>query len=274
MGQPIVVIDAFTDRPFSGNPAAVMILDRDRPDEWLQAVAAEMNLAETAYLRPVESGVWDLRWFTPTREVELCGHATLASAHLLWADGHTDLDTLRFQTLSGELRAIRADGRIWLDFPIIQPRRIAEPEGLLAALGHGVTASSVWTAADGPGPTIDILVELDSAEAVSRLAPDMSALLAIPCRGVIATATGVGGVDFVSRFFAPTYGIPEDPVTGSAHCLLTPFWADRLGKDRLVARQISRRGGDLRVELAREGRVRIGGRAVIVLRSELVSGVD
>ncbi len=274
MGQRVVVIDAFTDQPFSGNPAAVTILVDERPDSWLQALAAEMNLAETAFLRAVERGVWDLRWFTPTTEVELCGHATLASAHLLWEGGHTEERTLRFRTLSGELRASQADGLIWLDFPVLQPRRIAEPEGLLAALGAGIPAAPVWTAVGGPGSSIDLLVELDSPEAVSRLAPDMNALLAIPCRGVIATAPGTDGIDFVSRFFAPAYGIPEDPVTGSAHCLLAPFWAERLGKDRLVARQVSRRGGDLRVELASEGRVRIGGQAVTVLRAELVSGLD
>ncbi len=271
MGQPIVVVDAFTDRPFSGNPAAVAIMDGNRPDAWLQAVAAEMNLAETAFLRLVEPGVWDLRWFTPTTEVELCGHATLASAHLLWEGGHTEAEILRFRTLSGELRASRAEGWIWLDFPALQPRRIAPPEGLLSPLGSGAAGAPVWTVVGGPGPSVDLLVELDSAEIVRALAPDMNALKRISCRGVIATAAGSDGVDFVSRFFAPAYGIPEDPVTGSAHCLLGPFWGDRLGKGRLVARQISRRGGDLRVELAGAGRVRIGGQAVTVLRSELLT---
>ncbi len=269
MGQAIVVVDAFTDRPFSGNPAAVTILDGERPDSWLQAVAAEMNLAETAFLRPVEPGVWDLRWFTPTTEVELCGHATLASAHVLWGDGHDDEPTLRFRTRSGELRAIRADGWIWLDFPRLQPRDVIEPYGLAETLGSGADVRSVVTGgAEGDGAS-DLLVELGSTGDVRALAPDLSAVALLPYRGLIVTAPGEDGIDFVSRFFAPTYGIPEDPVTGSAHCLLAPFWGDRLGKDRMVARQISRRGGDLIVEL-RGDRVLIGGRAVTVMRSELV----
>ena len=269
MGQAIVVVDAFTDRPFSGNPATVTILDGERPDSWLQAVAAEMNLAETAFLRPVESGVWDLRWFTPTTEVELCGHATLASAHVLWDDGHDAAPTLRFRTLSGELRATRADGSIWLDFPRLQPRGVIEPYGLSETLGSGVEIRSVVAGGADGDRSADLLVELSSAGAVRDLAPDLAAVARLPYRGLIVTARGEDGIDFVSRFFAPAYGIPEDPVTGSAHCLLAPFWGKRLGRARMVARQISRRGGDLIVEL-RGDRVLIGGQAVTVMRSELV----
>ncbi len=272
MGQRLTVVDAFTDRPFSGNPAAVALLEVEAPDQWLQAVAAEMNLSETAYLRPAGPGVWGLRWFTPSREVELCGHATLASAHVLWADGHTDLDTLRFQTLSGDLTATRRDGLIWLDFPRLTPREIRAPDGLADALGvHDGIGVVVTGGADGDR-SADLLVEVGSADAVRAVAPDMNALAGLPYRGVIVTSPGDDGMDFVSRFFAPAYGIPEDPVTGSAHCLLAPFWSARLGKSTLLARQVSRRGGELRLELAGHDRVRIGGRAVTVARTELVAG--
>lgn len=274
MSQHLVIVDAFTPRPFAGNPAAVAILDGERSDAWLQAVAAEMNLAETAFLRPLEPGIWGLRWFTPTTEVELCGHATLASAHVLWADDHSDDGTIRFRTLSGELGASRVDDWIWLDFPRLTPRIVPEPDGLQSALGiDGGIQTLVAGGADGDRSS-DLLVELASAQAVRDLAPDMSVLERLPYRGIIVTAAGDGGVDFVSRFFAPAYGIPEDPVTGSAHCLLAPFWSARLGKRALFARQVSRRGGDLRLELVGDGRVRIGGQAVTVVRSELVAGLE
>ncbi len=269
MSQVLVVVDAFTDRPFSGNPAAVMILDDERPNKWLQAVAAEMNLAETAFLRAVEPGVWDLRWFTPTTEVELCGHATLASAHVLWGDGHDDSATLRFRTLSGELLASRSEGWIWLDFPRLEPRAVIEPYGLSETLGGGVEIGAVVAGGADGDRSSDLLVELGSAEAVRDLTPDLGAIARLPFRGLIVTAPGEDGIDFVSRFFAPAYGIPEDPVTGSAHCLLAPFWGKRLGRDRMVARQVSRRGGDVIVEL-RGDRVLIGGQAATVTRAELV----
>ena len=272
MGQRLVIVDAFTDQPFSGNPAAVANLGEERPDAWLQAVAAEMNLSETAFLRPVESGLWALRWFTPTREVELCGHATLASAHVLWADGHTDRDTLRFRTLSGELTASRSDGLTWLDVPRLVPRAIAATAGLAEALGGLRGIGAVVTSGAVGDPSADLLVELPSAGAVRAVAPDMNALARLPYRGVIVTAAGNDGVDFVSRFFAPAYGIPEDPVTGSTHCLLAPFWSARLGRRTLLAQQVSPRGGELRLELAGDDRVRIGGQAVTVARTESVAG--
>lgn len=266
----LTIVDAFTDRPFAGNPAAVMLLDGERPDEWLQAVAAEMNLSETAFLSRLDGGRYGLRWFTPALEVELCGHATLAAAHVLWTGGHTDTDILRFATRSGELWASRADGLIWLDFPSLPPRAIPAPEGLIAALGLDEPPRFVGTTAAGPGPTADLLVAVDDEAAVRALAPDFGALARIDCRGVIVTAAGTGGVDLVSRFFGPAAGIPEDPVTGSAHCLLAPYWAERLGRRTLTGRQVSRRGGELRLEL-RGDRVRIGGRAVTVARTELVA---
>lgn len=272
MRDHLVVVDAFTNRPFAGNPAAVMILDRDRPDAWLQAVAAEMNLSETAFLRPMEPGVWGLRWFTPTREVPLCGHATLASAHVLWTDGHADLETLRFETLAGELRASRWDGLIWLDFPLVPAHATVEPAGLREALGIDDAPGFVGTTDSDVESIPNLLVELASEHVVVALDPDMNAIAGLAYGGVIVTAAGERGVDFVSRYFAPSFGVAEDPVTGSTHCTLAPFWAGRLGKATFVARQASRRGGDLRVELAGEGRVRIGGQAVTVARSEIIAG--
>lgn len=271
MGQRLTVVDAFTDRPFSGNPAAVAILDEERPDEWLQAVAAEMNLSETAYLLSVEAGVWGLRWFTPVHEVPLCGHATLASTHSLWESGQAGDDTLRFLTRAGELRASRRDGLIWLDFPIVPPVACLEPVGLRSALGAESELVAFATTGDDVEAIPNLLVELSSARAVRDLAPDPSALARLPFGGVIVTAAGEDGVDVVSRYFAPAFGIPEDPVTGSTHCTLAPYWTPRLGRDTFSARQLSVRGGELRIEL-RGDRVLIGGRAVTVARTELVSG--
>ena len=269
MSQRLVVVDAFTAEPFSGNPAAVAILDGDRSDAWLQAVAAEMNLSETAFLRTVSPGVWGLRWFTPTSEVPLCGHATLASAHVLWDDGHTDRETLTFQTRAGDLRMSRSRGLIWLDFPAVPALAIAEPVGLRTALGIDVGPRFVGTTGADVESIPNLLVELASASAVADLVPDLNAITALSYGGVIVTASAGDGTDFVSRYFAPAFGIPEDPVTGSTHCTLAPFWADRLGKDTFVARQLSRRGGELRVEL-RGDRVLIGGTAVTVARTEMV----
>jgi PhzF family phenazine biosynthesis protein len=254
-------IDAFTDRPFSGNPAAVCLLDARRSDQWMQQVALEMNLAETAFLQRREDG-FDLRWFTPAVEVDLCGHATLASAHALWEEGHLSSSaTARFHTRSGELTATRRAEMIWLDFPVTPVSAAPEIPGLEHALGARI---------EYLGRTMfDYFVQLDSADAVRSLRPDMTHLAQVPARGVVVTAAGDGNHDFVSRFFAPQSGIPEDPVTGSAHCGLAPFWSARLGKPELSGYQASRRGGTVLVRVAGD-RVHLGGRAVTVIRGEIL----
>lgn len=262
MGVPIVQIDAFTDRPFGGNPAAVCLLPEPKPEEWMQNVAAEMNLSETAFLvwRGEEFG---LRWFTPTVEVELCGHATLASAHYLWESAHLAPDqTARFHTRSGLLTASRKDGMIELDFPATPPQASEAPPGLYEALGTGAVYS---------GKTrFDYLVQLESEDAVRALRPDFAALTKLGVRGVIVTAQGgESEYDFISRFFAPGAGIDEDPVTGSAHCCLGPYWKSKLGKDEFRAFQASARGGKLLVRVAGE-RVKLAGHAVTVMRGEIL----
>ena len=263
MGEPIFQVDAFTDRPFAGNPAAVCILDREREDAWLAAVAAEMNLAETAFLRREGSG-WRLRWFTPAVEVDLCGHATLASAHALWEEGYADpARRLVFRTKSGELSARKADGAIELDFPAEPAAARPAPAGLVEALGIGEARFAGRN-------RFDWLVEAESAQALHGARPDFPALLrAGGARGVIVTAASDRAeFDFLSRFFAPAVGIDEDPVTGSAHCCLAPYWAGKLGRASLVGYQVSRRGGVVRVRVEGE-RVVLGGTAVTVLRGEL-----
>jgi PhzF family phenazine biosynthesis protein len=261
MAHPIFVVDAFTDRPFAGNPAAVCALDRPADDAWMQQVAAEMNLSETAFLVPEADG-FRLRWFTPAVEVDLCGHATLASAHVLWETGRLPpAATARFQTRSGTLTAVREGDRIVLDFPAVPVEPCAPPDGLADALGvvpRGVGRNRM-----------DVLVELESESAVRGLRPDFARLAAVPVRGIIVTAPSDDpAFDFVSRFFAPACGVAEDPVTGSAHCALGPFWAARLGKTDLVGRQVSKRGGVVQVGV-RGDRVKLGGRAITVLRGEL-----
>jgi PhzF family phenazine biosynthesis protein len=262
MPIPIAQIDAFTDTPFSGNPAAVCLLAESRDDRWLQAVAREMNLAETAFLLPMNDG-YRLRWFTPTIEVDLCGHATLASAHLLWEDGHlAPDDTARFHTRSGLLTAARHDGWITLDFPATPAELCPPPPGLSESVGAPVLAVG--------RSQFDYLVEVESEEVVRALQPNFDAISRLPARGLIVTGRSTRpGFDFVSRFFAPQSGIAEDPVTGSAHCALGPFWGKRLGKSDLMAFQASPRGGVLRVRLAGD-RVLLGGQAVTVLRGELL----
>ncbi len=255
-------IDAFTDTPYAGNPAAVCLLPGARDDAWMQAVARELNLAETAFLLPRGDG-FSLRWFTPTVEVDLCGHATLASAHLLWEDGHLDRGVpARFHTRSGLLTAARDGDWIVLDFPATPAAPCEPPPELLQALGARALAV---------GRTrFDYLVELESETALRALRPDLAALARLSGRGVIVTSPSERPeFDFVSRFFAPAAGVPEDPVTGSAHCALGPYWASRLGKDSLVGYQASARGGVVRVRTAGE-RVLLGGRAVTVLRGELL----
>lgn len=259
----IVQVDAFTSEPFKGNPAAVCVLEAERDAAWMQRVASEMNLAETAFLRAREDG-FGLRWFTPAVEVDLCGHATLASAHVLWESGQLAAgQTARFHTKSGLLTAIRVGDWIELDFPSTPEEEVEAPPGLIEALG----APPRYVGKS----RFDYLVELDSEATVARLRPDFGALGAISARGVIATARSANpGFDFVSRFFAPASGINEDPVTGSSHCCLAPFWSRLLGKDAFLARQISARGGVLKVRLDGD-RVRLGGQAVTVLRGELLA---
>ena len=259
----IVQVDAFTSEPFRGNPAGVCVLEAAPEVSWMQNVAAEMNLAATAFVSPRSDGSFDLRWFTPTIELDLCGHATLASAHVLWESGRLPSDEIaRFHTKSGLLTAERGGDWIELDFPSTPDTKTDSPAGLVEALGAEprYVGRSVF----------DYLVELSSEPEVAALRPDLGGLEKIQARGVIATAPSASpGFDFVSRFFAPAAGVDEDPVTGSAHCCLTPFWSRRLGKETLVARQISRRGGVLRLRLAGD-RVRIGGQAVTVLDGDLL----
>jgi predicted PhzF superfamily epimerase YddE/YHI9 len=266
---PVFQVDAFTAEPFAGNPAAVCLLEQEAEPGWMQRVAAEMNLAETAFVRPVgpvEDAVFGLRWFTPAVEVELCGHATLASAHVLWSEGRVGAGTrLRFQTLSGELRADDRDGVIELDFPATPAAAADPPAGLPEALG--APAGTVRWAGRS---RFDHLLELGSEAEVRGLEPDFPRLRELTTRGVIATAASdADQFDFVSRFFAPAVGIDEDPVTGSAHCALGPFWADRLGRADLVGFQASRRGGVVSTRSAGD-RVLLGGQAVTVLRGELI----
>jgi predicted PhzF superfamily epimerase YddE/YHI9 len=261
---PITVVDAFTDRPFGGNPAAVCVLDRWPPDEWLQLVGREMNLSETAFLVRREGNEFDLRWFTPRVEVALCGHATLASAHSLWESGLAAHAQIGFHTRkSGRLSAAPlATGEIELDFPAKPATPCDPPPGLLDALGTKAVAVG--------RNQFDYLVELASDAAVRSLRPDFGKLVATECRGVIVTAKSDDPTyDFVSRFFAPQAGINEDPVTGSAHCCLSEWWGDKLGKLEMVAYQASERGGVVKVTRD-QGRVKLAGRAVTVTRGELL----
>lgn len=254
------VVDAFTGVPFGGNPAAVLVVDHYPEDARMAAIAREMNLSESAFLVPVGPGHYRLRWFTPATEVELCGHATLASAHTLWERGEL-CQELTFQTLSGELLARRPEeGWIELDFPATPPVEAVPPEGLLEALG----CQAVWVGRS----RFDVMVEVASEETVRQLRPDHSALARTQARGIMVTARG-RDYDCVSRFFAPREGIPEDPVTGSAHCALGPYWGQKLGTAKLRAYQASSRGGELRLQL-RGDRVLLGGQAVTTARGQLL----
>jgi PhzF family phenazine biosynthesis protein len=258
---PIYQVDAFTDRPFAGNPAAVCPLESWLPAETMQAIAAENNLAETAFFIQRGGSEYEIRWFTPAVEVELCGHATLASAHVLYNHLGFAEEQIVFHSRSGPLRVSRAtEGRLTLDFPARPPKPLAiHPDGLL----DGLRATPLQMLA---GPD---LVCLFSTEAeVRALHPDMAHLAKVEYRAVIATAPGTNGIDFVSRFFGPRVGVPEDPVTGSAHTTLVPYWAERLNKTTFHARQVSPRGGDLWCEL-RGDRVLMSGHAVTYLRGEI-----
>ncbi len=262
MSIPIFQVDAFAAAPFTGNPAAVSFLEKEADADWMQAVAGEMNLSETAFVVPREDG-FGLRWFTPATEVDLCGHATLASAHVLWETGRlAEADTAHFHTRSGLLTAKRAGDWIELDFPATPAEAIEAPAGLSDLLGS--VPKFVGRS------RFDLLLELTDAEDLRDLNPDFVGLSSLPIRGLIVTAkSDVPEFDFLSRFFAPAAGINEDPVTGSAHCALAPFWAKRLGKDEMTAFQASPRGGVVKVKLVGD-RVLLRGQAVTVLRGELV----
>jgi PhzF family phenazine biosynthesis protein len=262
MPQRITQVDAFTEKPFAGNPAAVCILPQPADEEWMRDVAREMNLSETAFLTR-RDGDYDLRWFTPSVEVALCGHATLASAHVLWEEGHLKPDAqARFHTKSGVLTADRRGNWIEMDFPAVHEEPSSAPPGLIGALGVEVRYVG--------RNKFDYLVEVDSEAAVRALKPDHAQLRQIPVRGVMVTSRATSaGFDFVSRFFAAGSRIDEDPVTGSAHCCLGPYWGEKLGRVELVAYQASPRGGVVRVRVAGD-RVKLAGQAVTVLRGELI----
>jgi PhzF family phenazine biosynthesis protein len=263
MPLPMFIVDAFTDRPFAGNPAAICILDAARDEGWMQQVANEMNLSETAFLTRRDDG-FGLRWFTPAVEVDLCGHATLASAHTLWGAGYLQLhQTARFHTRSGLLTCVRRGDWIGMDFPSDPEKPVAPPEALLAGIG----VQPIYV---GRGRE-NFVAELDSEETVRALKPDFRQLLNLGrARLIVTSRAETPGFDFVSRFFAPSAGVNEDPVTGSAHCLLGPFWSARLGKKEMVGFQASRRGGTVGLTV-NGSRVLLRGQAVTILRGHLSS---
>ena len=254
---PLYQIDAFSNRPFAGNPAAVMPLERWLPDEVMQAIAAENNLSETAFFVPEGDG-YRIRWFMPVGEIDLCGHATLASAFVVLTELQPGLDRVAFASASGPLIVTREGDRFCLDFPRRDPNPLSCPSGLAEALGADV--KEAWL-------TRDLFALLEDEAAVRNLEPNMDALLRLEPSSFVVTAPGTD-CDFVSRCFCPREGIPEDPVTGSTHCVLVPYWAGRLGKTALRARQISKRGGELFCEL-RGDRVKIAGQAVKVLEGTM-----
>lgn len=265
MQQPFVHVDSFSEKPFAGNPAGVCLLSVTKPDAWMQNVAAEMNLAATAFLVRQEDG-YGLRWFSPTTELALCGHGTLASTHVLWEEGHRPVHhPISFFTKSGLLTAVREGAWINLDFPSQTETTTDAPDGL--AEGLNVTPSYVGK------NRLDYLIEVANEAEVRTLQPDFTRLARLDARGFIVTSRSESAeYDFVSRFFAPSAGISEDPVTGSAHCCLGPFWAKRLNKNELTGYQASGRGGVVRVRMKGE-RVVLSGQAVTVLRGELTEAV-
>lgn len=262
MKIPIYQVDAFTDQPFAGNPAAVCILDRPVSERWMQCVAAEMNLAETAFVLARSDG-FDLRWFTPVTEVDLCGHATLAAAHILWETGRLpEGSAAQFHSRSGLLTAARTGYTIALDFPAEPEQTVEPPPGLGEALG----AELLYVGRN----RFDYLAEVADGATLRNLRPDLRRLAEIPARGIIVTCQSDDlRYDFLSRFFAPASGIDEDPVTGSAHCCLGPFWQKRFHKSEMTGYQASARGGEVGVIVAGD-RVRLVGRAVTILTGELV----
>ncbi|WP_433416882.1 PhzF family phenazine biosynthesis protein [Microtetraspora malaysiensis] len=259
----VFTVDSFTDQPFKGNPAGVCLLEASATDSWMQSVAAEMRHSETAFvLGPDADGRYSLRWFTPTVEVALCGHATLAAAHVLYSTGLAE-NTIEFTTLSGILAVSQSeDGSIAMDFPAHSPSEITPPNGLAEALGVPVR----WT---GMGRT-DLLAEVESSQVVRDLTPDIDALSAFDVRAVIVTAPAgpADEADYVSRFFAPRVGVPEDPVTGSAHCVLAPYWSAKLGQESLLAKQLSPRTGTMRTTVKGD-RVELVGQALTIWSGEL-----
>lgn len=263
----VTTVDAFTDRPFAGNPAAVCVLEGEAPEDWMRNLAREMNLSETAFVVPAGEA-WGLRWFTPEVEIDLCGHATLASAHTLYESGRLAAgEPARFDTRSGRLTVRQSGDGYVMDFPATPPEPAPAPDGLADALG----AVPVWTGRS----RFDVFAVLESAAAVRGLAPDHTALARLDARGVIVTARADTAradtdrqPDVVSRFFAPGSGVPEDPVTGSAHCAIGPYWAGVLGVDAVSCYQASARGGHVGVRV-RGDRVDLAGRAVTVYRAEL-----
>jgi len=267
MSVPVFQVDAFASRPFGGNPAGVCLLERPATAEWMQHVAAEMNVAETAFVVPGDKA-FGLRWFTPTVEVGLCGHATLASAHALWEAGRVPkAAAIAFETLSGILTAERDGDRVAITLPARRVVPCPMPDGLVEALG--ATPRAVAATVQGGTAHGNVLVEFGDEAEVRSLTPRFERLRAMPF-GVIATARAAHApYDFVSRYFAAPYGIDEDPVTGSAHCSLAPYWADQLKKNSFLAWQASARGGELQVTLQGE-RVRLAGHAITVLRGEFV----
>ena len=260
----LLTVDAFTAEAFRGNPAGVCFLDGERPDAWMQGVAAEMNLANTAFLLR-EGDAFRVRWFTPMIEVPLCGHATLASAHALWSTGRLGADEeARFDSRSGRLTARRMGTRIQMDFPSIPVGPASLPAGAATALG----AKPVATTNTGDAPQHNYLVELESEAAVRGLTPDLPALRRLGWGFIVTARAASGPYDFVSRYFAGHIGVDEDPVTGSAHCSLAPYWSRKLGKSSLVGHQVSKRGGVVHVEVKGD-RVLLSGDAVTVLKGEL-----
>nr|AIA17760.1 Phenazine biosynthesis-like protein [uncultured bacterium] len=257
MSLEIYQVDAFTSKPFAGNPAAVVPLSRWLPTETMLDIAAENNLAETAFFVG-KNGEYELRWFTPTVEMDLCGHATLASAHVLFELLGETADVLKFQTKSGVLEVEKDAGRLVLDFPSRPATATEFPDGLIKAIGKEPKEIL---------KSRDYLMVYESDEDIREIEPNFAALLEIPAHAVIVTSKGTD-CDFVSRFFAPEVGVFEDPATGSAHCTLIPYWAEKLGKTELFARQLSSRGGELFCEL-RGDRVKIGGSAVLYLKGEI-----
>ncbi|MEM9091735.1 MAG: PhzF family phenazine biosynthesis protein [Cyanobacteria bacterium P01_F01_bin.53] len=282
MGLTVIQVDAFTNKPFGGNPAAVCITPQPLTDEVMKNIAAEMNLSETAFLSPLANeaaGSYSLRWFTPAVEVELCGHATLASAHVLWSEGHLVADeAARFQTKSGWLGAKQNDGWIEMDFPAQTTKPAHVMPQLIKSLCCGGNVRKVSKT------STNYLVELNSEEVLKKLTPNFDEMKKLPVQGVIVTAAASDdSYDFVSRYFVPSVGINEDPVTGSAHTSLAPYWQAKLGKSEMLAQQVSARGGIIRVscqltnsndtdETAPENRISISGQAVTVLKGELQLG--
>ncbi len=263
MKQTIIQVDAFTNTPFQGNPAAVCVLEKPQSTEWMQLIAREMNLSETAFIVKQESD-FNLRWFTPTTEVPLCGHATLASAHILWTEGYLKPEEVaNFQTLSGLLKARLQGDWIELDFPVNLSEVTTSPPELTNALGVNIKTTVQ--------NSLGYLVEVESASIVRDLQPNFSLLKTLSVPGVIVTSAGEtdSEYDFVSRFFAPELGVDEDPVTGAAHCCLAPFWRNKLHQDEFMAYQASARGGVVKVKYDGGSRVFLQGQAVTVMKGEL-----